>query len=130
MKTTKELLYAAIGAGDLALGRIRKASESLDLRKVSKEMSSLRADLPKRLSMTRSKISSTGSKAVGRSFDVYQGLVGRGKKAVLGIRESAPTRRTVSQTKSAQQKTKAAVTSVNKAASAAAEAAKQAASNL
>lgn len=134
---TKELLYAAIGAGELAVDRARKARESFDLAEmrkglveIRKDMAGFRSELPKRLQKTTAKVSKTGNRAVGRGFTIYQDLVKRGKATVVGIRNSTPTKRAADQTKAARRQTKAAVGSVKKAATEAVEAAREAASNL
>lgn len=130
MGTPKRLLYAAIGAGELAIDKARKASESFDLGTIRKDVNGLRSEFPKRLTGARTRVEKAGNRAVARGSEVYEDLVKRGKKTVLGIRNSGPTKRAVAQTKTARRQTRAAVTSVRKATAETAQAAKEAATHL
>lgn len=120
---TKQILYAAIGAGDFAFERARKARASLDLEY-------FRLDIPKSLEKAQARAEKVASKALTRTSRTYQDLVKRGEKTVRGVRSAAPTKKAAAQVKTAQSQTKAAVTSTKKAAAQAAEAAKSAAGNL
>jgi hypothetical protein len=127
---SRKILYAAIGAGELALDTARKARESLRPAEVRQELTRFRADLPKRLEKTQRGVTEAGNEAIGRGLEIYEDLVKRGKNRVLGIRNSAPTKRAAAQTKTARRQAKAAVTSVRKAATETVEAATKAATGL
>ncbi len=119
MNTTKELFYAAVGVGDLAVSKARKAPIALDF-------SQLRKELPKSWTEVRSGAEKAATVTVSRITGGYQNLVVRGEKTVKSIRNSAPTKRAVQQTKTAKSQSKAATTSVKKAAEATVEATKEA----
>lgn len=117
MSATKEILYAAVGFGDLAIERARKAQSTLDIAKLKDvKFDSVRTQLEK-----------TSSDVVVRTANLYGTLVRRGEKAVASIRDSGPTKRAVAQTKTARSQTKAAVASVRKAATSTVPATKDAA---
>ncbi|MFP5351319.1 MAG: hypothetical protein ACLGIB_01990 [Actinomycetota bacterium] len=82
MAKTQELLYAAIGAGDLAVEKVRGLRELTDRKQTEK---------------------------------VYKDFVKRGRTISTRIKNSAPTKNAVAQTKSARSQVKAAATSVRKA---------------
>lgn len=130
MDSSRKILYAAIGAGDLALDTARKARESVGKADVRKNLKQIRATLPKRIDKTQSRITKAGNDTIGRGLEIYEELVKRGKSRVLGIRNAAPTKRAVAQTKTARRQAKAAVTSVKKAATETVEAASKAATGL
>lgn len=117
MSATK-ILYAAVGAGDLAIEKARNLAPA-----------NVRRTLPKRLTKVQDRIGDAGTKAVTGTFEMYSSLVNRGEKTVRSIRNAAPTKRAVAQSKNATSQTKAAVTSSQKAASATATAVKEAATS-
>ncbi len=119
MNTTKELFYAAVGVGDLAVSKVRKAPVTFDL-------SQMRKELPKSWTEVRSGAEKAATETVGLITNGYQNLVVRGEKTVKSIRSSAPTKRAAQQTKTAKSQSKAAATSVKKAAEATVEATKEA----
>lgn len=120
MTTGKDILYAAVGVGDLVVSKAREAQDTIDL-------STLReVDL----AQVKGKLQTASNKALDRGLKAYTRLVERGEKTIKSIRNSAPTKKAVAQTKTARTQTKAAVTSVKKAAATTVEATKQAASNL
>lgn len=80
MAKAQELLYAAIGAGDLAVAKVRGIA------------------LPDR-------------KAANK---LYKDSVKRGRSLATKIRNSAPTKQAIEQTKTARSQLKAAATSVGK----------------
>jgi hypothetical protein len=116
---TRNILYAAVGVGDLAIEKARE----LDPTKV-------RNNLPKRLVRIQGALETAGTRALTDGTKLYTGLVKRGEKTVRGIRNATPVKRAVAQTKTARSQTKAAVTSNRKAAATAVDAVKEAASSL
>jgi hypothetical protein len=122
----KNFLYAAVGVGDLAVEKTRKAltrASELDTARI-------RTELPQRMTRLGTKAQRAGTKAIGQGRDLWGSLVNRGEITFKSIRRSAPTKRAVSQLKIAGSQTKAAATSVRKAAAASTEAAKNVASKL
>lgn len=79
--TTKDVLYAAVGAGDLAMEKLRNV----------------------------------GSVDLDAAQQIYSDLITRGRSLSTRIRNSAPTKQAVAQTKTARSRVKAAATSVTKA---------------
>lgn len=120
---TKNVFYAAIGAGDMALETARKTRDRLDLK-------GLRKDLPKRVTALQSDATKTAKRLVKQSNKQYDQLATRGQQVVKSVRSSVKTRRAVDQAKTAKSQTKAAATSTKKAATATVEAAKSATSNI
>jgi len=120
MTATKQIFYAAVGAGDLAVERARSLQGVLDLPKLT-------ALSPAEV---RGSLERVGVGAVTLTTQLYDGLVERGERTVDSIRKSAPTRRAVAQSKTARSQTKAAVTSVRKAAKSSVSASKNAAAAI
>ena len=120
MTTGKQIIYAAVGVGDLVVSKAREAQDTIDVATL-REFD---------IAEFRGRIEKASTKALDRSLKVYTGLVERGEKTIQSIRNSAPTKKAVAQTKTARTQTKAAVTSVKKAAVTTVEATKQAATNL
>ena len=81
MAKTQEVLYAVVGAADLALEKVREV-RSIDTR---------------------------------TPVEIYSEFVTRGNKLAKKIRNSAPSKQAVAQTKTARTQVKAAATSVGKA---------------
>lgn len=119
---TKNILYAAIGAGDMAREAARKTRDRVDV--------GFRKDLPKRVTGLQSEARKTVKQLVRKTNKQYDQLATRGQRVVKSVRSSVKTRRAVDQTSNARSQTKAAATSTKKAAAATVEAAKGAASNL
>lgn len=121
MAKSKDIVFAAVGFGDLAVEKARKATEKIvkvdNLRNF--KVSELKGQLTDGL-----------TDALDRSVKTYDKLVTRGEKTFSGIRNSAPTKRAVAQSKTAKSQTKAAVTSIKKAADSTVEAAKEAVSSI
>ena len=128
--STKNIFYAAIGAGDLAIEKARKASIDLDLasirNEIPKNVTQLREELPKGVKSLRNEAEQVATKLLKTVNGRYEKLVKRGEKTFSAIRSSTPTKRAVDQAKVARSQTKAAVTSAKKAASEVAEATKSA----
>ncbi|MEO7803863.1 MAG: hypothetical protein ABIS18_05525 [Actinomycetota bacterium] len=120
MNATKEILYAAVGVGDLAIASAKKAQSFVDLTKLKTV----------KLDKVRSQIEKTSADVVVRTANLYGTLVRRGELTVSSIRESAPTKRAVAQTKTARNQTKAAVSSVKKAATKTVEVTKNATTTI
>ena len=116
MAATKEIFYAAVGASDLAIEKVRKAQDTIDLPRLN-ELN---------LAEFRSRVQKAGTYYV----QAYSDLVARGQKTVKSIKGSAYTKRAIDQTKTARSQTKAAVTSAKKAAATTLEAGKNAAAVL
>ena len=116
MAATKEIFYAAVGASDLAIEKVRKAQETIDLPKLNEI----------NLTEFRTRFQRVGTYYV----QTYGDLVARGQKTVKSITNSAYTKRAIDQTKTARSQTKAAVTSAKKAAATTLEASKNAAAVL
>jgi len=120
MKTTKEVMFAALGAGDLAAEKIRKVQSNLqpmNLRSVN-------------LAELKDQFDKTSTQAINTAMRTYAELVERGRSTVKRVRSAAPTKRAVEQTKVARSQTKGAVTSVKKAATSTAKATKNAATKV
>jgi hypothetical protein len=120
--TPKGILYATIGAGDLAVEKARKARAGFDIAQVRKGLPDAKA--------LRSEAVKARKRAVSKGTKVYVDLVKRGEKAVATVRGSTLKERAVSQTKTATTQTKSAVASVRKAAASTVEATKEAVSSL
>jgi hypothetical protein len=120
--TPKEIFYATIGAGDLAISKARKARAGLDIAQVRKGLPSAKT--------LRSEAIKARKRAVSKTTKVYVDLVKRGEKAVAAVWGSTLTERAVSQTKTATRQTKSAVASVRKAAVSTVETTKEAVSSL
>ena len=116
---TSNILYAAVGVGDLALEKARE----LDPMKV-------RQNLPKRFAKIQGAIEKASVRALTDGTNFYKGLVKRGETTIRGIRNATPVKRAVAQSKTARSQTKAAVTSTRKAAATTVDAVKEAASSL
>lgn len=116
---TKNILFAAVGAGDLALEKVREVDRS-KIRQISRQ----------RLSEVQEILESAGAKALTDGATFYKGLVKRGENTLKGVGNSAPYKRAIAQTKTARSQTKAAVTSSRKAAATTVEAVKEAASSV
>jgi hypothetical protein len=82
MATTQELFYAVVGAGDLAVEKVRGLGKLTD-------------------------------KKATRKY--YRDFIKRGKALTTTVKNSAPTKRAVEQTKTARTQVKAATTSIGKA---------------
>ncbi len=120
MKTTKQVMFAAVGAGDLAAEKIRKVQSTLypmNMRSINAK--ELKAQFEK-----------NSTQAIDIAMRTYADLVERGRITVERVRKAAPTKRAVEQTKVAKAQTKGAVTSAKKAAASTVEATKNAASSV
>lgn len=116
---TKNIVFAAVGAGDLALEKAREIDRN-QIRQISRQ----------RLSNIQGILESAGVKVLTDGATFYKGLVKRGEKTLSGVSNSAPYKRAVAQTKTARSQTKAAVTSSRKAAATTVGAVREAASSL
>ena len=131
MGTAKKALYAAVGAGDLALEQAKGLSKrvtELPTQIVSsakdfRELPSKAVALPKKSSERATSFAKTArtrlEKRTGglrkQTTKTYKDLTKRGEKLVKRIQRSAPTKRAIEQTKAARSRVKAATTSVRKA---------------
>lgn len=120
MTPTKQIFYAAVGVGDLAVERAKRVQGALEFPRIS---SLSPADF-------RDSLEKAGLSAVTLTAQLYDGLVERGERTVKTIRSSAPTKRAVAQGKTAKSQTKAAVTSARKAAKSSVTASKSAVASL
>jgi len=134
-KNARKPLYAAIGAGSVALEKARelpqrvitlldtfKSLNKIDIRELPKQIQSLGTSVPERagkLVEQSKKLTGTATKRASKKYGEYSK---RGEKLVTRIRNSAPTKRAKEQTKSARSRVKGAATSVKKAAEASVEA--------
>jgi hypothetical protein len=82
MARSQEIFYAVVGAGDLAVEKVRGISKLADQKTTRK---------------------------------YYLDFIKRGKALTTSIKNSAPTKRAVAQTKTARTQVKAATTSIGKA---------------
>lgn len=135
MNKSKDIVFAAVGFGDLAVEKARKATETVaKFRDSDTRFAPWKIDADKlrsfKVSELKGQITEGLTDAVDRSRKAYDELVTRGEKTVSGIRNSAPTKRAVAQSKTAKSQTKAAVTSIKKAADSSVEAAKEAVSSI
>lgn len=133
MTKSKDIVFAAVGFGDLAVEKARKATETIvKFRDSDYRFAPLKIDADKlrnfKVSELKGQITEGLTDAAERSLKAYDKLVSRGEKTFSGICNSAPTKRAVAQSKTAKSQTKAAVTSIKKAADSTVEAAKQAVS--
>lgn len=147
MSTARNALYAAVGAGGLAVERARNLPRSLPRRVAALpgEVRSRAGELKKLRDVRPPSLKSLDAKKVRKAFDdsvkqarkqattgrkrlskTYGQLAKRGEKLVKRISRSAPAKRAIEQTKNARSRVKAAATSIRKAAQADAEAAKAA----
>lgn len=120
----KQLFYAAAGAGDLALEKVRMVT-SLDFKATKPKvpnLKELRASYPRSFSEARERTQKLGLDALKAASRTYAKLIKRGERSIASIRESAPTKEAVTKAKTARSQTKAAVTSARKAAQATVEA--------
>lgn len=115
----KNIFYAAVGAGDLALEKARGLDRN-----------TVRQNTRQRLSEIQGILESAGVKVLTDGATLYKGLIQRGEKTLRGVSSSAPYKRAVAQTKTARSQTKAAVTSSRKAAATTVGAVREAASSL
>lgn len=123
----KSIVYAAIGAGNLALEAARRTRQRLDVQ----ALRGLGKDLPKRVTEVQEDARKAAERILTRGTKQYGQLAKRGETVVRSVRSSATTKRTVSQAKTAKSEAKAAATSTKKAGTAATvEAARNAASKL
>ena len=134
MSTAKKALYAAVGAGDLALEQAKglpKRVTSLptqikdsagEVFSLPSKAASLRKDGRQRVTKVYKTASTRFDKATTKSrkraTKTFNDLSKRGEKLVKKIQKSAPTKRALEQTKTARSRVKAAATSVRKAAKA------------
>lgn len=125
MSSTKKIFYAALGAGDLAMEKARKAQSMFDF-----DWAKARSEVPRSISEARTGLEKTATQAVRELRGRYSGLIKRGEKTFKGIKGAVATKRAVAQTKTARTQTKAAATSVRKAADATIESVKQAAEKV
>ena len=121
MNKGKDIVFAAVGFGDLAVEKARKATETIvKLRDSDYRFAPLKIDADKlrnfKVSELKGQITEGLNDAMEGSLKAYEKLVARGEKTFSGIRDSAPTKRAVAQSKTAKSQTKAAVTSIKKAA--------------
>jgi flavin-binding protein dodecin len=135
MAKSKDIVFAAVGFGDLAVEKARKATGKIVKFNVADyRLPSLKIDAGKlrdfKVSELRGQLTDGLTDALDRSVKTYDKLVTRGEKTVQGITNSAPTKRAVAQSKTAKSQTKAAVTSIKKAADSTVEAAKEAVSSI
>jgi len=146
MSTARKALYAAVGAGDLALEQAKglpKRVTSLptqikdsaaDLRSLPSKAGSLRKDGRQRVTKVyktaTTRVEKTIAKPRKRATKALNDLSKRGEKLVKRISKSAPTKRALEQTKAARSRVKAAATSVRKAAKADAKAVTSAAETV
>lgn len=134
MSTAKKALYAAVGAGDLALEQAKglpKRVTSLpiqiidsagEIRNLPSKAASLRSDgrtrVTKVYKTASTRIDKLTTKSRKRATKAINDLSKRGEKLVKRISKSGPTKRALEQTKNARSRVKAAATSVRKAAKA------------
>lgn len=116
----KQILYAAIGAGDLAVEKARKA-RALDVTKVTSELGAGLKEL-------RGLAEKAGRAAFVETAAGYKRLAKRGRKRMTSTRTSPPAKRAAAQVKSARSQTKTAADSLRKAAAATVEATRDVAS--
>ncbi|MFY9588883.1 MAG: hypothetical protein WAT66_15680 [Actinomycetota bacterium] len=127
MSTAKKALYAAVGAGDLALEQAKglpKRVTSLptqikdsagEIRSLPSKAASLRKDGRERVTKVYKTFDKATTKSRKRATKTLNDLSKRGEKLVKRISKSAPTKRALEQTKAARSRVKAATTSVRKA---------------
>ena len=131
MGTAKKALYAAVGAGDLALeqakGLSRRVTElptqivgsARDLRGLpSRAVSLPRTSTDRMASVVKTARSGFEKRTGGlrkRTTKTYKDLSKRGEKLVKRVQRSTPTKRAIEPTKAARSRVKAATTSVRKA---------------
>lgn len=113
----RTLVYASLGAGDVALSALREATEKVvaitrDPSEIQREMQSL-----------SERVGSDVTKAV-------EGLAERGERLITSIEGSSYTKRALQQARVARTQAKAARTSVRKAVDTASTAVKEAASKI
>lgn len=112
-KTAADTGYAVVGATDIAVERVRRASA---------RAAEVRAELEVKKVQDRVQHAPTaavtkGLEAAGRVEETYADLSARGKKLVERIRNQRATHDLVSQSKVAVSRTKGAVTTVRRGAS-------------
>jgi len=115
MSTARKAFYAAVGAGDLWLERVRTLPKRV-------------TDLPTRI--RRTDVGGLTTTARKRATKTYTDLSKRGEKLVKKVQRSAPTKRAIEQTKAARSRVKAAATSVRKAGKSGADAVTSAAERV
>lgn len=139
MSTAKKALYAAVGAGDLALEQAKGLSKRVtelptqiaSSAKDFRELPSKAASLPRKstdrvtsvVKSARTRLEKRSGGLRKQTTKTYKDLAKRGEKLVKRIQRATPTKRAIEQTKAARSRVKAATTSVRKAVKADAEAA-------
>jgi heparin binding hemagglutinin HbhA len=140
-------VYAVIGAGDLAVEKIRELgtdvqerSAKIHLTRIDLEPKQLRADIEAVAKQRADEVRAAQLKAQQRAEEVfnevvatatttYDSLAGRGKQLVDRIRRQPSTQATKSSASTAKSQTKAATTTAKKSASTTSSAARKSASN-
>jgi hypothetical protein len=134
MSTAKKAIYAAVGAGDLALEQAKALpkrvstlptqirSSAGDITELPSKALSLPGEARERVTKvvktTRTRVEKATNPARKRATKRFTDLSKRGEKLVKRISRSGPTKRAIEQTKAARSRVKAAATSVRKAAKA------------
>ncbi len=146
MSTARKTLYAAVGAGDVALERARSLSKRVtDLPGQIRTNAGNVYELPSKAMLLGSKsaermtsafraatgrVQNTATGTRNRVANNYTDLTKRGERLVKRVQRSAPTKRAVEQTRTARSRVKAAATSVRNAAKADVEAVSAAAEKV